>query len=275
MSQHTDIDSFIRTHVEKTNRTNAYTTEYVIDRLRTQQPIVFTKFGDGEYQCMNKWSGHNCDGDAYDPQLGDNLQKAFLQLCDMSYQDGTDRILLGRWHCRSEVEYYSRLYWTYQLSQGIDMPKEIPFVNYHLIYFDNTDRSPLIYNLVQAIQEYPHMKILITNSNNIRLCHFFKVTQYIPIEPKSWSLTQYDTIIATLRKTLSVYPHALILIAGGLASKVLISQLSSEYPLASFLDIGSGFDYIATRTNTRTHRHRYEDEVEYYKNLLPPNWESL
>ena len=161
-----DLTTYINFHITKQNRTNSYNTEFVIQKLRNCDPFVFTKFGDGEYQCMNNFQGGNCDADKYGPELGDALRKAFVSLCDMSYLDTTDRILIGRWHYPNEVTYYSTLYWNHQQTEE---KREIPFVDYHLIYNDDYfSRSRHLYHFVEAVQSFPKKKILITNMST---CH--------------------------------------------------------------------------------------------------------
>lgn len=270
------IGKYVSKHIYKHNRTQYISTNYVIQRLQNAQPIVFTKFGDGEVQCMQFVKGTNCDGDQYTVSLGTALEETFIRLCDMANaitSDNEDKILIGRWHYHNEVNYLSKLYITYLMNQENVIISDIPFVDYHLIYNDDDfDKTQNMYNFVDAVQKYPFTKVLITNRRNHRLTKAFKTHHFIEIPSRSWYDTCYSEIyfatIAILRKN----PKALILIAGGLASKVLICNLCEKYPEASFLDIGSGFDILATGQCTRDHKHTYMQEYMYFRNLLPSDW---
>jgi hypothetical protein len=265
-----DIAGYKDLHINKLNRTNKYITDHVTDRLNNSRSFVFTKFGDGEYQCMAGWNGQNCDGDGYTAELGSALRNAFVSLCDMANDCPDDgKILLGRWHYPTEVAFCCDLYWNHQPA----LKREIPFVDYHLIYNDDyfaTSRK--MYDFVAAIQNYKHKKVLVTNVNNKRLVHLFRADDYIQIQSQSWHATQFDQIVKDVEALLQADPQTLVLIAGGLASKVLIARLCAKYSDASFLDIGSGFDIIATGRCTRDHKHTYEDELRYFSDLLPQMW---
>ena len=265
---------YIDSHIQKKNKTECYTTMLVIQKLKDNNSIVFTKFGDGEYYCMAGFEGANCDGDQYNPPLANALRYAFLKLCDLSYDREDNRIVLGRWHYPDAVTYCSELYWNHQVEQNIPV-KEIPFVNYHLIYNDDDfNRTNLMYEFVSAVQKFSNYKVLITNTNNIRLETIFQADQFIPIQSNTWHTYQYEEIRNAVDEILKDHLNALVLIAGGLASKVLIAELCEKYKQASFLDIGSGFDILATKRCTRDHKHSYEDEVKYYYDLLPENFHT-
>lgn len=270
---------YVALHVQKRNRTNNYTTQYVTRCLREHKPIVFTKFGDGEVQCMQFYMGTNCDGDEYTCELGHDLNSVFIQFCDMANNNTAaengrhDRILLGRWHHPPEVSYLARLYFHHMSNKGGQAVNEIPFVNYHLIYNDDDfHRSRDLYDFVKAIQSFSQHKVFISNPRNARLVRLFGVDDFIQIASSSWYKTSFSHVYTEVERILAANPAALVLIAGGLASKVLISRLCEKYPHASFLDIGSGFDILATRHCTRDHKHTYEAECSYYKDLLPIGW---
>lgn len=270
---------YVAYHVEKKNRTSRYSTAYATTCLQTGKPIVFTKFGDGEVQCMTFVHGTNCDGDRYSRRLGEELNHTFIRLCDLANErykeseENPDCILIGRWHFPHETSYLVRLYHHEIKNDPERMCHEIPFVHYHFIYNDDEfDKSQDLYDFVKAIQDFSEHKVFISNRRNERLQRFFKAHQYLEIASNSWYETSFDAIYAATDRILSEHPKALILIAGGLASKVLICRLCEKYPEASFLDIGSGFDIIGTGQKTRDHRHSYAAECDYYRDILPENW---
>lgn len=266
-----DLNNYIRLHMQKNNTLGKINTVYVTDLIKKESPFVFTKFGDGEFQCMAMYKGMNCDGDAYTSALSAALMESFIDLCEQSEEKV---VLLGRWHKPKEVRFYCDLYHQYQSKLPKDRArKEIPFVNYHLIYNDdqfnaNTD----MYDFVQAVQNSQKNKCLIASKENSRLQKLFRAKEHIHIPSKCW-FEQYDSIAPLVEKFITDYSEeSIILIAGGLASKVLISKLSKKYPKLTLLDIGSGFDIIGKGYKTRNHKHNYIEECSYYKDLLPVDW---
>ncbi len=55
------------------------TYQEIINKLNDQEPFSFSRFGDGELNCMFGKTGANCDGHEYFPDLGERLNKAFLE----------------------------------------------------------------------------------------------------------------------------------------------------------------------------------------------------
>ena len=66
-------------------------------------------------------------------------------------------------------------------------------------------------------------------------------------------------------------------------SGFLIANLASNYPKASFIDIGSGFEILATKKDTidwhQEHKCKkednytlYEHQINYFKELLPEDF---
>lgn len=224
----------------------------LLKKLERGENIVFTKFGDGEYLCMLGISGHNCDGDTYTLWLKDALKKALINL---SKKKNT---YIGKWHTSEVYNYYKRIVKPY----GID----IPFVSYHLIMNDKDFlHTPYMYTFVKFVASTTRKKILFANKWNKRLKDLFRADIFIEIPESSWSL-EYETWKAALEK--HVEKDALILLAGGLCSKVLIHDITSVHDV-SCIDIGSSFDILGGKRNSRGWQHSYEDEINYYHDLLP------
>lgn len=270
-------ESFFELHHSAHNATGCTHTPFVTDLIRAKMPVVFTKFGDGEYLCMDMQSGKNCDGDKFTKELGHALCKAFRELCEMAavpHPTGR-RIFLGKWHYAKEVRFMCQLYYTWQQEQKRidDKLHEIPFVNYHLIYNDeNFDKNANLFEFVKVLQDDSRHKLLISNPSLQRLSLLFKTAAWINIPATCWH-TVYDKIEAQVREHLLEHPDTIVFIAGGLASKVLIANMTAAFPLASFLDIGSGFDLLGKGHRTRSQAISYPQMIAYYKDLLPSEWQ--
>jgi len=50
----------------------------ILDKLKKGEPFVFSRFGDGEWQCILGDTGANCDGHKYFPSLGERLKEIVL-----------------------------------------------------------------------------------------------------------------------------------------------------------------------------------------------------
>ena len=248
----------------------------MVENMRNNKRVIFTKFGDGEFACMNKEQGENCDGDKYSEKMGEELREAFIILCNL-YNFKNENVYLGRWHSRMDViiRYYGTLYYEYLINNNKPI-KDIPYVDYHFCYNYHPFgfKKNNLYDFVKTVKENSKYKILITNENNIKLNDVFGSKFFLKIENKCW-YNKYNNVYNYLDKILSADDNAIVIIAGGLASKILIKDLALKFNNTSFIDIGSGFDLIATKKLSRSWEHgyhTYQDEYEYYKNLLPDNY---
>lgn len=241
----------------------------IITKIKNNERVIFTKFGDGEHACMTYHSGTNCDKDTYTSELGTLLRKAF---CILSSIEGA---YIGKWHGNDTIAFYASIYYDYLITNNKEL-NYIPFIDYHFItndiYFNTNDS---LYNLVQTIQYSNKNKIIISNSRNQRLMNIFKGNHYMTIPDNSWYANgKYNELYNRIISLLSSDKNDIILIAGGLASKVLIQEIASNFTMVSCIDLGSGFDILARNVDTRGwfNYHSYEDECLYYKNLLPEDW---
>lgn len=255
----------------------------ITEKIKNKEKVIFTKFGDGEYIAMrlNDINDHNCDGDTYTHQLGVETSKAICELADRS---SDEFIYIGRWHTNEIVKYYHELYYDYLINNNKN-EKYIPFVNYHTVYPDNhfdTNDSAL-FEFVEAVQKSDYNKVIISNERNKKLQMVFKSDTYICIPERSWYANGlYDDIKNSVEDILKVKKDTLILTAAGLASKILINEISKEYPNTSIIDLGSAYDILAGKYPTRTWGHGlegfpncYKNQLEYFKPLLPDKYEEL
>ena len=233
--------------------------------------VIFTKFGDGEYLNMTTFNGKNCDNDEYTYEFGMRLREAFIKLCSINNND----VFLGRWHNNDTNNFLLSLIYD---NLGV---VSVPFVNYHFIYPDyEYHKNNNLFEFVKKIQELNKFKLIISNNNNKKLSIIFKSNYYLEIPPSSWfAMGHYPDIYNFISNILNNYPDAFIILAAGMGSKILIANLASNYPKASFIDIGSGFDILATKKDTRDwhQEHKckkednytlYEHQINYFKELL-------
>lgn len=219
--------------------------------------FTFTKFGDGEFYCMNFTNGHNCDGDSYTRWLGEELINSFKHL---TYKDF---VYLGKWHNPNAVDFFSKL----------SNQNKINWVHYHSVMnaspvngieFDSFSNDYLL-RLVKSIRDSKRKKIIISNHKNKKLKDIFNANSYVEVLGSDWSesYSEYE------KKVLNeLTDDCIILTAAGMCSKVLISNLLKIKENITCIDIGSGFDLLATGIKSRPWPHSYQDELEYYKSIL-------
>ena len=127
-------------------------------------------------------------------------------------------------------------------------------------------------------EEIADVEIMLTQLKII-----FNGSYYIEIPDNSWfAKGYYNSIEENLSSLLNKYNDAIVIIAGGLASKVIIANVSSKFQNASFIDIGSSFDILSTRNDTRAWGKReieftnsYENQLVYFKEVLPDNYDNI
>jgi hypothetical protein len=250
----------------------------MLDNLQKGKRVIFTKFGDGEGRCMMENTGWicNCDGDRHTSELAENLRKSFVTLCDMS---DNDNVYIGKWHDAQEhfITYYLGLLYDH-LTKTNKSLKSIPFVDYHYCYnICGFNETRVMYDFVKTLQNVKNFKIIISNGMNRNLSVIFKSNIFIEIPSNSWYASGlYQQLFDVVDKLLGDHSDALVLMAGGLASKVLITNLAIKHNKASFVDIGSGFDILAQNRCTRGERPEYTNlypyQIEYYRDLLPVDY---
>lgn len=236
--------------------------------IKSNVNFNFTKFGDGEYLCMkNKLFGKNCDGDKYHRWLGKSLKRSFINLCkkESSY--------IGKWHTSEVSDYLSSL-----VLNEPDV-KNINWVDYHFVMnaspientsdFNSFNNTKLL-DFVKTIQATKRKKIIFSNIDNIKLKELFNADIFIETTKNNWSF-DYQKYFNTVEKEIT--ENCILITAAGLCSKVLISDIQEKHKVTC-IDIGSGFDLIATGRHSRPWKHSYEDELNYYKSILPKNWKN-
>ena len=227
-------------------------------KIKNNKQVIFVKYGDGEIACMYNEAGENCDNDPYTPELRLGLVKS---LALYSYYPNA---YIGKWHSE---EGFQRLQ---DIINVVGLP-EPKFVDYHLVYndekvFDNKN----LFNFVKTVQESNRKKIIISNANNIRLKKVFNTEHFIEVDPQNWFIN-IESILSYLKHQIT--DNCIVITAAGMGSKVLIAELLKTNPTISAIDIGSSFDYLCQKRNTRDRTHTYEDIYNYYKELLPTNWD--
>lgn len=259
----------------------------IIDKLKNGETFIFAKVGDGEYYAMTliNINGHNCDNDVYTYENGIELRKA---LCELADRSSNENIYFAQWPTDEVKRFYHGLYYDYLVDNN-KKEKYIPWVDYHFVYpdqnFGDENRRKLLYNLVETIQNTSQFKIVITNIKNKKHQLIFKSNAFIEVPESSWyAQGLYNNVKNSLIEILEENKDkkALLLTSVGLCSKILINDITKLYPNLSVIDIGSAFDILSRKYPTRSwgeglegFPNCYKNQLECFKELLPPNFDEL
>lgn len=259
----------------------------VIEKLKNSEKFIFAKFGDGEFNAMtlNNINHCNCDNDQYTYEMGIELRKALYELSDRCKNEN---IYVGLWSVIEVAKYYHGLYYDYLVNNN-EEEKYIPSVNFGLVYpgqnFDDENRKKLLFDVVKAIQDAPLLRIVISNIKNKKHQLIFKSDVFIEIPECNWFRDGLyndvkNTLIEVLEKNKD--KNALLLTSVGMAGKILINDITKLYPNLSVIDIGSAFDILSRKYSTRSwgeglegFPNCYKNQLECFKELLPPNYDEL
>ena len=227
----------------------------LIRKMESGENVTFTKYGDGEYLCMRGDTDYNIDHDSYHPWLANALKNALISLCNKK------NTYIGLWWTPNERNFCD------EIVKKNDAT--IPWAWYHMVMNDDEFyKYDYMHKFVGFLVKTTRKKILICNSMNNRLKSFFKANVYIEIPAKNWSF-EYDKWRTT------IMPHiekdAIVLISGGMCSKVLINDITNNYDVTC-IDLGSSFDILGRKINTRGWKHTLQMELNYYKEYIPSDW---
>jgi len=200
------------------------------DKINNTDNFTLVKFGDGEFRNMisTNEEEYNCDGNNYYLDLGTDLIKAYI------YYLSSENVYINRWH--------SHVYSIQQLLDSIYC-KSAKFVYYDLIVhklpFDDS-----IVSFFKLIKNSKREKIYISNRDNIKhICPILKIDAAIEI-PNVNSYKYKNEIFASVKEFMISKKDAIVLVSGGMFSKILIADCMNNSPQNTYIDIGSTFDGI-------------------------------
>jgi hypothetical protein len=238
------------------------TYNHFINAIKRVEPIVFVKFGDGEYNCIFGVYGHNCDNDFYTKKLSINLRSAFIYLTKQK------NAYIGMWHNEAVINNYKKL-----LEPENNQP--IQYVDYHLFIFDNNkelyDKRIALY---KEIKNSPIKKIIICNKLLTKSKILLNIDYTIFIPLNNWFDRSFENIYKIICEIIEANnrePH-IIMTSCGMSAKVLIATLHEKYPNNLYFDLGSALDLICTKTDSRgfikSYNYDYDKLVNIFDELI-------
>jgi hypothetical protein len=242
-------------------------TSYLSECIIQNKPVSFSKYGDGEYFCANSYSGHNCDKDNYTEKKKQGLIDAFTYL-----SNNVPHAYFGAWHGNIHKEFWEKF---------VDEKKKpVKWARYHSIILDN-DHATEYDNIQDKIQLYKTIhysslnKYIVCNPLLIKSQLLFNTTAMINVNFRNWFDNDFENVVeqmsSLLSKNISDKPD-IVITCCGMASKILIYELTKRFPNNIYLDFGSAIDVICTKKRTRSSCISYEEFYEHMKEIIPNNW---
>lgn len=244
-------------------------TKTITEKITQCSPVVFLKYGDGEYQCANHFRGGNCDADTYTIELGNSLIESF------KYISQQPAVFIGAWPTDNVIRYWTSLV----------PPNTIQWADYHTIIVDKKDilmsNSPKI-ALYKSIRDSPLPKIIVCNELLVKAGIFFGNCEFVHVPFRRWFNTEsiriFEKIQSTLENLYKKYGtnQAIFIFSAGMSSKVVISELYKIYPQNIYLDFGSALDILCTKRDSRGRGYSYHDLCRFFAPIMPPAeiWEN-
>jgi hypothetical protein len=232
-------------------------TQYLTECIRRKTPVAFCKYGDGEYDAAQGYSGHNCDKDRYTDTLRNGLLTSFAYMVDEA-----PNTFIGIWHDGGHIDFWKTL-----------VQKPIQISKYHTIIMDSDKRAEKV-ELLKTIKESTLKKIYICNPLMVRAKSLLNIDYMIHVPFNNWVDTQFDEILKSIQACIKDDEQYIVLTSAGMGAKMLIGELSKLYPTNIYLDVGSGLDKICTKKTSRGWEPSYEEFMNDLRELLPENWES-
>lgn len=218
---------------------------FFIDRIKTNQPFVFAKYGDGEYFAATQLAGGNCDGTPYSPKLGQGVKESF------QYITQHPNVYIGQWNCNGVDTYFQNL-----------VQHPVQWVNYNIFIFKSKQQfyeQQLAF--YRAIRESTKHKVYVCNpSMTFRAHPLLNINETVPIDPVNWFDMDYEDV---LNRTINAVrdSHGIILTSAGMGAKVLISDLHKRFPEATIIDIGSALDFMCSGRRSRDFHTLSESDI--------------
>lgn len=226
-----------------------------IEAIQTNIPVVYVKFGDGEFYAIKQYPGSNCDRTPYTPRLGNSLKISFTYFLTLPH------VTIGRWHQPPVTDYLISL-----SSSG-----HVPWGDYCIFMFQSVSEfNHKCLPLYRSIRYATQQKIYVCNEFLVeRSKTLFNIDNHIIIHPSNWFETTFDSTFKQICDTVRVPTNVIFLISAGMGGKYLIFKLQREFPNSIIMDIGSAFDQICSLRQTRDYHKITSAEIEdIYRAML-------
>lgn len=205
------------------------TYEEILEKLTMQLPFSFSRFGDGEWNCIFGEAGRNCDKHEYFTDLGARLRK--IVLSKPKYMMGIQELALRGKHGADIVE--------------MIIPLDIPWYNAEVLC-----KMSIYGRLAPFIHALKKRKVLLIGPKYLMGVsdEMGFSCQIIVPELNCW--TQYQRVKEQMYVELE--EETVAVFCAGMMSNVLIDDFAA-FPRVTCLDIGSLLDPYAGKYTRAYH----------------------
>jgi len=239
-------------------------TNYLADCIRTNTPVAFSKYGDGELICANRTGRTNADFENYTETLSNKIIAAFKYMVNVA-----ENAHVGQWHDKSSCAFWDQY-----------AEKPIKWAYFHSLLIDNEDmqtKGEVLMNkikLYKTIKTSPLKKIIICNPLLIKSQQLLNIDHVVTVPFRNWIDSHMDDCINHLKSIIREDGNHIVITCCGIASRILLPELIKIYPKGIYLDFGSGLDFICTKRDSRGWSYTYTELAEVLKDILPEDWED-
>jgi hypothetical protein len=199
----------------------------ILDYLKSNKPFKFSRFGDGEWNCIFNKPGQNCDGHKYFPDLGASLRRVILS--EPKYTVGIQPLSMS----------YERTGQIKDFCKGLN----INWVNADVLHNASIDGE-----LEKFTKALDGRHVIIVGPLHLSRC-FAGGVHIIIQSPDCW--LQYEEIRQQIEFHVDGVNNAVVLLAASMMSEVLIDDFADFHH--TFIDVGSVFDPYCNVFSRRYH----------------------
>lgn len=202
----------------------------MIDDLQNKKAFKFSRFGDGEWNCMFGKLGMNCDGHKYYPTLGESLRRVILS--EPKYTVGIQPLSMSYERTEQIKEFCRDL--------------KINWVNSDVLHNASIDGE--LYKFTSAIKG---RYVIVVGPPH--LTGFFDANVVNIVIPPVNCWLAYEEIRQQIEFHIDGVNNAVVLLAASMMSEVLIDDFADHHH--TFIDIGSVLDpYCGVRSRRYHHK---------------------
>jgi hypothetical protein len=232
-------------------------TNYLTECVTNHKPVSFSKYGDGEFDCIffPNPSRSNADKDCFTDKLSIKLRESFKYMVDES-----ENSYIGLWHNKERIPYFESI-----------VNKQIKWANYHSIIFDKTNDVDKV-ELIKAIKNSKVKKIIICNELLIKSKLLLDADDIIIVNFNNWFDSMFENIVEQIKNSIGEDEKHIIITCCGLGAKVLICEFTKHFKNGIYLDFGSALDFLCTKRDSRGFHFNYNYLTNLLEDILPDEW---
>lgn len=215
----------------------------IVDQLTAGTPVVFSRWGDGEWSAILGKRGQNCDGHAYTAEL----QRDLTQVLEAKpeYYLGLQNAALRRYG--PEIEAWLE-------ARQLDLPW-VPSDLWH--------QASMRDQLESFLEVLRAREVILVGPARLRSLDLpFPLAAFIEI-PLVNCHTAADRVVDLTCMHAMLHPQAIIALSASMSANVIVHRVHRQYPTTTLLDLGSLWEpYVGVATRAYHHDVRKRLQVQ-------------